>query len=203
LTPISTPATRARKCVICPAGLAVATIRLGIHRDLGCGFFVRSTRLNPLCFRLAPVALGTVMFYSFTKRFTSLSHIVLGFALGIAPAAAWIAMRGSLDPRILWLTAAVTLWTAGFDIIYSCQDFAFDVQAGLFSLPRRFGIAGALWISRMLHVGMIVCLMILVNRFALGGVAIAGVAAVAGCSYGSIAWFAPTISRASTPRFSP
>jgi len=121
-----------------------------------------------------------VMFYSFTKRFTSLSHIVLGFSLGIAPAAAWIAMRGSLDPRILWLTAAVTLWTAGFDIIYSCQDFAFDVQAGLFSLPRRFGIAGALWISRVLHVGMIVCLMILVNRFALGGVAIAGVAAVAG-----------------------
>ena len=89
-----------------------------------------------------------VLFYSFTKRFTSFSHLVLGFSLGIAPAAAWIAMRGSLDPRILWLTAAVTFWTAGFDIIYSCQDYEFDVHAGLFSLPRRFGIAGALWIAR-------------------------------------------------------
>ncbi len=77
-----------------------------------------------------------MLFYSFTKRFTSFSHLVLGFALGIAPAAAWIAMRGSLDPRILWLTAAVTFWTAGFDIIYACQDYEFDVE-GLFSLPRR------------------------------------------------------------------
>ena len=84
--------------------------------------------LNPLCFQLAPLALAVVFFYSFTKRFTSFSHLVLGFALGIAPAAAWIAMRGSLDPRILWLTAAVTFWTAGFDIIYSCQDYEFDVR---------------------------------------------------------------------------
>ncbi len=88
------------------------------------------------------------MFYSFTKRFTSFSHLVLGFSLGIAPAAAWIAIRGSLDPRILWLTAAVTFWTAGFDIIYSCQDYEFDATRGLFSLPRRFGIAGALWVAR-------------------------------------------------------
>ena len=77
-----------------------------------------------------------VFFYSFTKRFTTLSHLVLGFALGIAPAAAWIAIRGSLDPRILWLTAAVTLWTAGFDVIYACPDYEFDGQEGLFSLPR-------------------------------------------------------------------
>ena len=74
--------------------------------------------------------------YSFTKRFTHLSHIVLGFALGIAPAAAWIAVRGSLDPRILWLTAAVTFWTAGFDIIYSCQDYEFDSDLQLYSVPR-------------------------------------------------------------------
>ena len=105
---------------------------------------------------------------------------MLGFSLGIAPAAAWIAMRGSLDPRILWLTAAVTLWTAGFDIIYACQDYAFDVQSGLFSIPQRFGIAGALWISRVLHVGMLVCLLALVRAFALGPIAMAGVAAVAG-----------------------
>jgi 4-hydroxybenzoate polyprenyltransferase len=133
-----------------------------------------------LCLTLAPVALGIVMFYSFTKRFTALSHLVLGFALGIAPAGAWIAMRGSLDPRILWLTAAVTLWTAGFDIIYACQDYAFDVHTGLYSIPQQFGIAGALWISRVLHLGMLACLLALVWTFGLGVVAIAGVAAVAG-----------------------
>jgi 4-hydroxybenzoate polyprenyltransferase len=143
-------------------------------------FLFAARELNPLCLKLAPLALAIVMFYSFTKRFTSLSHVVLGFSLGIAPAAAWIAMRGSLDPRILWLTAAVTLWTAGFDIIYSCQDYAFDVHSGLHSLPQRFGIAGALWISRVLHVGMLACLLILVRSFGLGSVAIAGVAAVAG-----------------------
>ena len=120
------------------------------------------------------------MFYSFTKRFTAFSHIVLGFSLGIAPAAAWIAMRGSLDPRILWLTAAVTLWTAGFDMIYACQDYAFDVHSGLHSVPQRFGIAGALWIARLMHIGMLVCLIVLVRVFALGPIAMAGIAAVAG-----------------------
>ena len=80
---------------------------------------------------------------------------MLGFALGIAPAAAWIAVRGSLDPRILWLTAAVTFWTGGFDIIYACQDYEFDCAEGLFSLPRRIGIAGALRVAQLLHVLMI------------------------------------------------
>ena len=133
----------------------------------------------PLAFRGNFAFLQLVMGYSATKRFTSLSHLVLGFALGIAPAAAWIAMRGSLDPRILWLTAAVTLWTAGFDIIYSCQDFEFDTEAGLFSIPRRFGIAGALWISRFLHLGMLFCLLLLERAFALGALAGVGIAAVA------------------------
>ncbi len=119
-----------------------------------------------------------MFFYSFTKRFTSFSHLVLGFALGIAPAAAWIAIAGSLDPRILWLTAAVTFWTAGFDIIYSCQDYEFDSVEGLFSLPRRFGIAGALRIARLFHMLMIACLLALVYSFALGALALAGVAAV-------------------------
>jgi len=143
-------------------------------------FFFAASALNPLCRKLAPVALAVVMFYSFTKRFTLLSHLVLGFSLGIAPAAAWIAMRGSLDPRILWLTAAVTLWTAGFDIIYACQDYAFDVAAGLFSIPQRFGIANSLWISRVFHVGMLASLLMLVHSFGLGTIAVAGVAAVAG-----------------------
>jgi 4-hydroxybenzoate polyprenyltransferase len=121
--------------------------------------------LNPLCLMLSPVALGVVFSYSYTKRFTSLAHLVLGFSLGIAPAAAWIAMTGALDPRILWLTAAVTLWTAGFDIIYSCQDYNFDRREGLFSIPVRIGIARALLVSRLLHFGMMACLAALALAF--------------------------------------
>jgi len=162
-----------------PAGLLTRRFAWGFIAISAFIFLFAARELNPLCFLLAPVALAIPMFYSFTKRFTSLSHIVLGFSLGIAPAAAWIAMRGSLDPRILWLTAAVTLWTAGFDIIYACQDYAFDVHTGLYSVPKQFGIAGALWISRALHIGMLLCLMVLVHAFALGAVALAGVAAVA------------------------
>jgi 4-hydroxybenzoate polyprenyltransferase len=143
-------------------------------------FFVAAGALNPLCLKLAPVALGIVFFYSFTKRFTSFSHLVLGFSLGIAPAAAWIAVRGSLDPRILWLTAAVTFWTAGFDVIYSCQDFDFDREEGLFSLPRVLGLARALYAARALHVLMIVCLLALVQTLHLGALALAGVASIAG-----------------------
>jgi 4-hydroxybenzoate polyprenyltransferase len=163
-----------------PAGLLSRRFAWGFLVFWTAVFFVAARGLNPLCLRLAPVALGIVMFYSFTKRFTSLAHLVLGFSLGIAPAAAWIAMRGDLDPRILWLTAAVTLWTAGFDIIYACQDYAFDVQTGLHSIPKRFGIAGALWVSRAFHLGMLGCLLMLVKSFALGAVALAGVAVVAG-----------------------
>jgi 4-hydroxybenzoate polyprenyltransferase len=144
-------------------------------------FLLAAGALNPLCLRLAPIALAIVLVYSFTKRFTSLSHVVLGFALGIAPAAAWISIRGSLDIRILWLTAAVTFWTAGFDIIYACQDYEFDSREGLFSLPRRLGVAGALWVARAFHVAMLACLAMLAASFnlgALGWFAIAVVAAL-------------------------
>ena len=127
-----------------PAGMLSRGFGWGFVVAASALFFVAAAALNPLCLKLAPVALGIVFFYSFTKRFTSFSHLVLGFSLGIAPAAAWIAVRGSLDPRILWLTAAVTFWTAGFDVIYSCQDFEFDRAEGLFSVPRALGIAGAL-----------------------------------------------------------
>ena len=163
-----------------PAGLLSRGFAWGFIAFWSALFLFAARELNPLCFELAPLALGIVMFYSFTKRFTALSHLVLGLSLGIAPAAAWIAVRGSLDLRILWLTAAVTLWTAGFDVIYSCQDYDFDVQAGLFSIPRRLGIAGALWVSRALHIAMLVCLFLLERSFALDGLAWAGVAAVAG-----------------------
>jgi 4-hydroxybenzoate polyprenyltransferase len=162
-----------------PAGLLSAAFGWGFVAVSSLIFLLAAYELNPLCFRLAPVALGIVFTYSFTKRFTSFSHLVLGFALGIAPAAAWIAIRGSLDPRILWLTAAVTFWTAGFDIIYACQDYEFDTDAGLFSLPRRFGVAGALWISRLLHVLMLACLLELAHSLQLGAFSIAGIAVVA------------------------
>jgi 4-hydroxybenzoate polyprenyltransferase len=162
-----------------PAGLLTRSFAWSFVAVSSLVFVLAAGALNPLCLLLAPVALGVVLVYSFTKRFTSLSHVVLGFALGIAPAAAWIAIRGSLDPRILWLTAAVTLWTAGFDIIYSCQDYEFDRREALFSLPKQLGIAGALWVSRLFHVGMLACLIALIQAFALGPVALAGVGVVA------------------------
>lgn len=169
------PRTRMRHI---PAGLLGRSFAWGFVAVASSIFLLAARALNPLCFMLAPVALAVVFFYSFTKRFTAFSHVVLGFALGIAPAAAWIAMRDSLDPRILLLTAAVTFWTAGFDIIYSCQDYEFDLREGLFSLPKRFGIGGALWIARALHAAMILCLAALVMSFHLGVLALAGVAAV-------------------------
>ena len=171
------PRTKARHL---PAGLLSRRFAWGFIVFWAAVFFLASAGLNSLCLKLAPLALAIVMFYSFTKRFTSMAHLVLGFSLGIAPAAAWIAMRGSLDPRILWLTAAVTLWTAGFDIIYACQDYAFDVQSGLYSIPRRLGIPSALWLARVLHLGMLACLVALIRSFGLGPTAAAGIVAVAG-----------------------
>lgn len=171
------PRTRTRHI---PAGLLSTAFGWTLVAVTSTMFVAAAYALNTLCFRLAPVALGIVFAYSFTKRFTALSHLVLGFALGIAPAAAWIAIRGSLDPRILWLTAAVTFWTAGFDVIYSCQDYEFDLDAGLFSLPRRLGIARALFVARMLHAGMLACLLALVYTLQLGALSLAGIAIVAG-----------------------
>ena len=120
-----------------------------------------------------------LLLYSYTKRFTRWSHLVLGFALGIAPAAAWIAVRGSLDPRILLLTAAVTFWVAGFDVLYACQDFDFDRQTGLHSIPRHLGVRHALWVARAFHGIMLALLVALLWSFGLGKLAVAGVAVVA------------------------
>lgn len=161
-----------------PAGLLSVHFAWGFTLISSLAFLWAARQLGPLCLFLAPVALGTVFFYSFSKRFTLFSHLILGFCLGIAPAAAWIAIRGSLDLRILWLTAAVMFWTAGFDVIYACQDFEFDCAEGLCSIPRRFGIASALMIARFLHVGMVVCLLALVAAFHLGALSLLGVAAV-------------------------
>ncbi len=170
------PRTRMRAI---PAGLLTPQFAWWFATASALLLFFAAFELNPLCLRLAPLALAVVLFYSYTKRFTSFSHLVLGLSLGIAPAAAWIAVLGSLDARILLLTAAVMFWTAGFDVIYSCQDYEFDREEGLWSVPRKIGIAGALRVARLLHVLMLVSLAALVYTMHLGPLAIAGVAAIA------------------------
>src|SRR5579875_3869254 len=161
-----------------PAGLLSRRFAWGFTAVSSLVFIWAARQLGFLCFVLAPVALAILFFYSFSKRFTLFSHLILGFCLGIAPSAAWIAMRGALDPHILWLTAAVMFWTAGFDVIYACQDFEFDCAEGLCSIPRRFGVRGALLIARLLHGAMALCLAALVLAFHLGALSIAGVAAI-------------------------
>jgi len=142
-------------------------------------FFVAAWQLNPLALKLAPIAMAILFFYSFTKRFTTWSHLFLGFALGISPAAAWIAITGSLDWRMLILCAAVTLWVGGFDVLYACQDIEFDKQAGLFSVPQRFGVAAALMIARVMHGGVVLLLSWLAASFGLPWPAWAGIVVVA------------------------
>jgi len=142
-------------------------------------FLVAAWRLNPLALKLAPVALAVLFFYSFTKRFTHWSHLFLGFALGVSPAAAWIAVTGRLDQRMLILCAAVTLWVGGFDVLYACQDVEFDRSAGLFSVPRRFGVARALGIARAMHAVVVALLVWLAASFSLPWPAWLGIGVVA------------------------
>jgi 4-hydroxybenzoate polyprenyltransferase len=145
-----------------------------------CGvFLVAASQLNRLTLILSPVALAVILLYSYCKRFTRWSHLILGFALGIAPAAAWIAVRGSLDPRILLLTAAVTFWVGGFDVIYACQDHDYDRSHDLHSLPRHLGIRNALIIARLFHIVMLGLLLGLIVTFGLGKLAFVGVFFVA------------------------
>lgn len=146
---------------------------------ISCAIFIlAASQLNRLTLWLSPVALAILLLYSYTKRFTRWSHLVLGFALGIAPAAAWIAIRGSLDPRILLLTGAVTLWVAGFDVLYACQDFDFDRSSGLYSVPCHFGIRTALSVARAFHAGMLLLLMAMIPAFGLGKLTLIGIFAV-------------------------
>jgi len=147
---------------------------------VSCAIFIlAASRLNRLSLLLSPVALAILLLYSYTKRFTRWSHLILGFAMGIAPSAAWIAVRGSLDPRILLLTAAVTFWGGGFDVLYACQDYDFDQRTGLHSIPRYCGIGKSLWIARAFHLTMLVLLLAMVIVFGLGRLAVAGVGVVA------------------------
>jgi 4-hydroxybenzoate polyprenyltransferase len=140
---------------------------------------IAAWQLNRLALELSPVALAVLFFYSYTKRFTLWSHVVLGFCLGMSPAAAWIAIAGSLDARMLILCAAVTLWVGGFDVLYACQDIDYDKSAGLFSVPKRFGVARALAIARAMHAVMIALLAWLAWSFHLPWPAWVGIAVVA------------------------
>jgi len=170
------PRTRTRAI---PAGVLSKAFVAGFTLIMAALFIFAAAQLNRLTLLLSPVALAVILAYSYTKRFTRWSHLALGLSLGIAPAAAWIAVRGSLDPRILILTCAVIFWVAGFDLLYACQDAAHDSSVGLFSVPSTYGIAAAFWLARTLHFSMLLLLVWLVRAFALGPAAMIGVAIVA------------------------
>ncbi len=162
-----------------PAGLLSTSFVLGFVIAACAVFVAAAALLNRLTLALAPIALIIVLGYSFMKRVTRWSHLVLGLALGIAPAAAWIAVRGTLDARVLVLTAVVMLWVGGFDVLYACQDFEHDRQVGLHSLPAAFGLEGAFQIARGMHLVMVVLALWLDRLFALGPLGYAGTAVVA------------------------
>jgi 4-hydroxybenzoate polyprenyltransferase len=139
-------------------------------------FFVAAAMLNRLTLTLAPLALASIALYSYSKRWTLLSHLLLGWCLAIAPTGAWIAVRGAIDSPIpLLLSLVVMLWTAGFDVLYACQDYDFDKQAGLHSVPRKFGVARALWIAKLFHAQAFAALIALYLVTHLGVLALVGV----------------------------
>jgi 4-hydroxybenzoate polyprenyltransferase len=161
-----------------PAGLLSRGFVAGFTAVMAGTFVLASAQLNRETLLLSPLVLVVILSYSYTKRFTRWSHLVLGLALGIAPSAAWIAVRGSLDPRILVLTVAVLFWVGGFDVLYACQDMEHDQQAGLNSIPQTWGIETAFWIARAMHLVMLGLLCWLLKLFALNAFAWVGVAAV-------------------------
>lgn len=162
-----------------PAGLLSREFVLGFTILTGLMFVIAAAELNRLTLILAPFVLVVLLGYSYMKRITRWSHLVLGLALGLAPSAAWIAVRGSLDPRILVLTAAVVLWVGGFDVLYACQDFEHDREVGLHSIPQSLGVPAAFLVARLMHLTMFGLLVIFGYLFNFGnagwlGVAIAG-----------------------------
>jgi 4-hydroxybenzoate polyprenyltransferase len=149
------PRTRNRAI---PAGLLSRQFVLGFTLVASAVFVAAAAELNRLTLELTPVVLVVLLGYSYLKRVTQWSHLGLGLALGLAPTAAWIAVRGSLDPRILVLTGAVTLWAGGFDVLYACQDYEHDRAAGLHSLPQAAGLTVAFWAARAMHLAMMALL---------------------------------------------
>jgi 4-hydroxybenzoate polyprenyltransferase len=162
-----------------PAGVLSRGFVVGFTLFMAALFVLAAAQLNRLTLWLSPVALAIVLLYSYTKRFTRWSHIFLGLSLGIAPSAAWIAIRGTLDPRILVLTTAVLFWVAGFDVLYACQDAEHDRAHGLNSIPAAIGVNGAFWVARIMHATMLGLLLWLVHLFALGAVGLVGITLVA------------------------
>ncbi|MBP6213633.1 MAG: putative 4-hydroxybenzoate polyprenyltransferase [Pyrinomonadaceae bacterium] len=164
-----------------PSGkLSVGFAWIFLYVSIGI-FLLASYSLNWLTFALSPVALITVLGYSYAKRFTAFAHLVLGLALAISPSAAWIAVRGSLDSEVpVLLSLLVLMWTAGFDVMYACQDYEFDRRSGLRSIPARFGVKNSLWIARLFHFQAFIVLVLLYFATGLGWLALAGVAAVGG-----------------------
>jgi 4-hydroxybenzoate polyprenyltransferase len=162
-----------------PTGQLSVGFAIGFTALASAVLVIAAWQLNRLALELSPVALGLLFLYSYTKRFTSLSHLVLGLCLGISPGAAWVAIRGSVDWRILILCAAVTLWVAGFDVLYACQDVDFDRKAGLYSIPKRAGVANALLIARFMHAAMIGLLVWLTLAFRLAWPAWIGLGVIA------------------------
>jgi len=161
-----------------PAGALSVGFVWGFTLIAAAIFFVAAAMLNRLTLILSPIALASVVLYSYTKRWTLLSHLILGWCLAIAPTGAWIAVRGAIDsPTPLLLSLVVMLWTAGFDVLYACQDYDFDRREGLYSIPARFGIARSLWISRMLHAGAFAALVALYFTTNLGIMALVGLIA--------------------------
>ncbi|MGB7547578.1 MAG: UbiA-like polyprenyltransferase [Terracidiphilus sp.] len=169
------PRTRSRAI---PAGLLSRRFVLAFTVLMALAFVLASAELNRLTLYLSPVVLLVLLGYSYMKRVTRWSHLVLGLALGLAPSAAWIAVRGSLDPRILVLTAAVTLWVGGFDVLYACQDYDHDRAAGLYSLPQAIGIPAAFRAARAMHLAVLGLLAWFGWLFAFGGAGWLGIAAV-------------------------
>lgn len=170
------PRTRSRAI---PAGLLSREFVLGFTILTAAVFLTAAAMLNRLTLYLSPLVLLVLLGYSYMKRVTRWSHLVLGLALGMAPSAAWIAVRGSLDTRILVLTATVMLWVGGFDVLYACQDFEHDRSAGLHSLPQAIGVDRAFWAARAMHLLMLGLLVWFGQLFQFHAAGWIGIAAVA------------------------
>ncbi len=177
---LANPRTKSRAL---PAGTLSIGFAILFTIAMSALFVISAGLLNPLCFYLSFPTLAILLSYSYTKKFTSLSHIVLGFAIGLAPLGAWLAIRGSFGLAPIILGSAVMLWIAGFDIIYACQDMGFDRQAGLFSIPSRWGTARALQVSSALHIATVGLLVWIAVVSELGWIAYCGIGIVAAILY--------------------
>jgi 4-hydroxybenzoate polyprenyltransferase len=163
-----------------PAGL-LTKAQVGLFSVASFGLLVFAAyMLNPLCLKLSPVAIFVVSFYSLTKRFTWAAHLVLGVSLALAPIGAWIAVRGDITAPAVILGVGVLSWVAGFDILYALQDMDYDKKAGLHSIPSKLGLSGSLWVSRLLHLATVICLLYIAMPLGLHYIYMAGVGLAAG-----------------------